>query len=63
MIDYVLTYLVPQKNSKFLGKYVLAPGERGGGNKMSVLVHAQGIKTVHAKSRGQKMAKLYPRSC
>ena len=36
---------------------------REGGNKMSVLVHAQGIKTVHAGGRGQKMAKLYPRSC
>ena len=32
--------------------------------KMSVLVHAQGIKTVHVGGEGgQKMAKLCPRSC
>ena len=30
---------------------------------MSVFVHAQGIKTVHARGLGQKMAKLGPRSC
>ena len=40
---------------------------RGGeGQKMSVFVHAQGIKTVHAGGRGegcQKMAKFCPRSC
>ena len=36
----------------------------GGGQKMSVFVQAHGIKTVHAGGRGgQKMAKLYPRSC
>ena len=35
------------------------------GQKMSVFVHAQGIKTVHAGGRGggQKMAKFCPRSC
>ena len=36
----------------------------GGGQKMSVFVHAQGIKTVHAgEGGGQKMAKSCPRSC
>ena len=30
---------------------------------MSVFVHAQGIKTVHAGGRGQQMAKFCPRSC
>ena len=30
---------------------------------MSGFVHAQGIKTVHARSKGKKMAKLCPRSC
>ena len=34
----------------------------GGGHNMSVFVHAQGIKTVHAGG-GQKMAKFCPRSC
>ena len=34
----------------------------GGGQKMSVFVHAQGIKTVHAGG-GQKIAKFCPRSC
>ena len=28
---------------------------RGGGQKMSVFVHAQGIKTVHAGGGGQKI--------
>ena len=36
---------------------------RGGGQKMSVFVHAQGIKTVHTGWLGQKMAKFCPRSC
>ena len=38
---------------------------RGEGvQKMSVFVHAQGIKTVHTGwGWGQKMAKFYPRSC
>ena len=37
---------------------------RGGrGSKMSVFVHAQGIKTVHAWGRSQKTAKFSPRSC
>ena len=31
--------------------------------RMSVFVHPQGIKTVPAGGRGQKMAKLCPRSC
>ena len=36
----------------------------GGGHEMSVFVHAQGIKTVHAGGGvGQKMAKFCPRSC
>ena len=38
----------------------------GGGQKMSIFVHAQGIKTVHAGAGGgggQKMAKFCPRSC
>ena len=36
----------------------------GGGQKMSVFVHAQGIKTVDAgMGGGQKMAKICPRSC
>ena len=36
----------------------------GGGQKISVFVHAQGIKTVHAGGRGgQKIAKFGPRSC
>ena len=35
----------------------------GGGPKMSVFVHAQGIKNVHAGMGGQKMAKFCPRSC
>ena len=30
---------------------------------MSVFVHAQGIKTVHAGRGGQKMAKKIPHSC
>ena len=34
----------------------------GGGQKMSVFVHAQGLKTVQARG-GQKMAKFCPRSC
>ena len=34
----------------------------GGGQKMSVFVHAQGIKTVHPRG-GQKIAKFGPRSC
>ena len=33
----------------------------GGGQKMSVFVHAQGMKTVH--EGGQKMAKFCPHSC
>ena len=33
------------------------------GQKMSVFVNAQGIKTVHAGGGGQKMAKFCPRSC
>ena len=32
----------------------------GGGQKMSVFVHAQGIKTVHEWGGGQKMAKFCP---
>ena len=36
-------------------------GERG--QKMSVFVHAQGIKNVYAGGEGQKMAKFCPRSC
>ena len=35
----------------------------GGGQKMSVFVHAQGIKTVHEGGGGQKMTKFCPRSC
>ena len=35
----------------------------GWGQKMSVFVHAQGIKTVHAGGGGLKMAKFCPRSC
>ena len=37
----------------------------GGGQKMSVFVYAQGIKTVHkgVDGRGQKLAKFCPRSC
>ena len=35
----------------------------GGGQKMSVFVHAQGIKTAHAGEGGQKLAKFCPRSC
>ena len=37
-----------------------------GGQKMSVFVHAQGMKTVHTGwvvGEGQKMAKFCPRSC
>ena len=34
----------------------------GGGQKMSVFVHAQGIKTVKEGSRGSKMAKFCPHS-
>ena len=36
-----------------------------GGQKMSVFVHAQGIKTVHTRGWGPwiKMAKFLPRSC
>ena len=34
-----------------------------GGQKMSVFVHAQGIKTVHTGWLDQKMAKFCPRSC
>ena len=44
-------------------KYVRGQDEGGGGQKMSVFVHAQGIKTVHAGGGGQKMAKFCPRSC
>ena len=36
----------------------------GGGQKMYVFVHAQGIKNVHAGGSGcQKLAKFCPRSC
>ena len=35
----------------------------GGGQKISVFVHAQGIKTLHAGGGGQKIAKFCPRSC
>ena len=40
----------------------------GGGQKMSVFVHAQGLKTVHAGGLGggggvKKMVKFCPRSC
>ena len=38
-------------------------GEGGRCQKISVLVHAQGIKTVHAGGGGQNMAKFCPRSC
>ena len=39
-------------------------GREGGGLEMSVFVHAQGIKNVHAGGWGcQKMAKFCPRSC
>ena len=31
---------------------------RGGGQKMSVFVHAQGIKTVHAGGGGSKDGKI-----
>ena len=34
-----------------------------GGQKMSVFVHAQGIKTVHEGGGDQKMVKFCPRSC
>ena len=34
-----------------------------GAQKMSVFVHAQDIKTVHAWGGGSKMSKLCPRSC
>ena len=34
----------------------------GGGQKMSVFVHAQSIKTVHAGAGGENMAKLCPRT-
>ena len=37
--------------------------EGEGGQKKSVFVHAQGIKTVHAGREGQKVAKFCPRSC
>ena len=36
--------------------------EGEGGQKMSVFVHAQGIKTVTAWGGGQKIAKFCPRS-
>ena len=36
---------------------------KGGGQKMSVFIHAQVTKTVHAGGWGQKMAKFCPRSC
>ena len=37
---------------------------RGGrGKKMSIFVHAQGVKTVHAGGRGQKMTKFCPHNC
>ena len=35
----------------------------GGGQKMSVFVHAQGMKTVHAGGGDETMAKFCPRSC
>ena len=35
----------------------------GGDQKMSVFVHAQGIKSVHARGGGEKMTKFCPRSC
>ena len=36
----------------------------GGGQKLSVFVHAQGIKTVHAGGGwGSKISKFCPRSC
>ena len=37
-------------------------GEAGGGQKNSVFVHAQGIKTVHTRGGGEKKANFCPRS-
>ena len=34
--------------------YLRGQDEGGGGRKMSVFVHAQGIKTVHAEGEGVK---------
>ena len=42
--------------------YVDKMGGEGGGQKMFVFVHTQGIKTVHAGGVS-KMAKFCPRSC
>ena len=44
-------------------QYLRGQDEGGGGQEMSVFVHAQGIKTVHTRGGGQKMAKFCPRSC
>ena len=48
-----------------IGGHSITTWTRRGGQKNSVFVHAQGIKTVHAGGVGvgQKMAKFCPRSC
>ena len=60
-----LTELKYITNKGPFNNYIRGQDEGGGGQKMSVFVHAQGIKTVHAGGRGgsQKMAKFCPRSC
>ena len=37
--------------------------DEGGGKKLSVFVHVQGIKTVHAGRGDQKIVKFCPHSC
>ena len=52
------------KNWSVRGHSISAWTRWGGmGQKMSVFVHSQGIKTVQTGSVGQKMAKFSPRSC
>jgi hypothetical protein len=49
----LLSYLVWEAFNNYVDKI---RGE--GGQKMSVFVHAQGIKTVHAEGRGSKNGKI-----
>ena len=63
-------YEFPNANARkrlpFFHNYLnrMRGGGGGGGQKMSVFVHAQGMKTVHTgRGGGQKWAKFCPRSC
>ena len=60
------THYLPPSSSTFFSwgsfNYYVDKMRGGGGQKMSVFVHAQGIKPIHAGGGGQKMVKFDPRS-